>query len=93
MNRFSKILSCGQLMHCLHSGNAIHIYTFNSLPFDKILDWSKFKAYADNKINVTEKLKFVLGSVENIVGKGKNAGTSILSFSYNVFKGLLIQGR
>ena len=26
---------------------------FNSLPNDKISDWSKFKAYADDKINVT----------------------------------------
>ena len=25
-------------------------------------------------MNVTEKLKFVLGGVENIVGKGENAG-------------------
>ena len=30
--------------------------------------------------------KFVLGSVENIVGKGKNAGISIFSFYLNVFK-------
>ena len=47
----------------------------NSLPNDKILDWSKMKAFADNKKkNVTEKLKFVLGRVENIVEKGGNAG-------------------
>ena len=45
-----------------------------SLPNDKILDQSKLKAFADNKINVTEKLKFVLGRVENIVGKEENAG-------------------
>ena len=32
------------------------------------------KAFADNKINVTEKLKFVLGRVENSVGKGENVG-------------------
>ena len=32
------------------------------------------KAFADDKINVTEKLKFVLGQVENIAGKGENAG-------------------
>ena len=32
------------------------------------------KTFADNKINVTKKLKFVLGKVENIVGKGENAG-------------------
>ena len=46
---------------------------FNSLPNDKLLDWSKLKAIADVKINVTEKLKFVLGRVEN-TGKGENAG-------------------
>ena len=47
---------------------------YNSLPNDKILDWSKLKAFADNKINVTEKLNFLLERVENIVGKGENAG-------------------
>ena len=46
----------------------------NSLPNDKILDWSKLKAFADDKIKATEKLKFGLGRVENIVGKGENAG-------------------
>ena len=32
------------------------------------------KAFADDNINIAEKLKFVIGRVENIVGKGKNAG-------------------
>ena len=32
------------------------------------------KAYADDKINVTQKLNFVTDRVENIVGKGENAG-------------------
>ena len=58
------------------------ITPFNSLPNHKILDWSKLKAFADNKINVTEKLKFVLKRVENILGKGENAG----NLSQNVFK-------
>ena len=49
-------------------------YTVHSLQNDKILDWSKMKAFADDKINVTEKLRFVLEKVENIVGKGENAG-------------------
>ena len=31
------------------------------------------KELSANKINVTEKLKFVLERVENIKGKGKNA--------------------
>ena len=46
----------------------------NSLPIDKFSGWSKLKAFADNKINVTEKLKFILGRVQNIVGKGENDG-------------------
>ena len=45
-----------------------------SLPNDNILEWFKLKALADDKVNVSEKLKFVLGRVENIVGKGENAG-------------------
>ena len=44
------------------------------------------KAFADDKINVTQKLKFVLWKVENIVGKEENAGYSIFFFSHNVFK-------
>ena len=38
------------------------------------LDQSKFKELADDKINATEKLKFVFGMVENIFGKWRNAG-------------------
>ena len=29
----------------------------NSIPNDKVLDWSKLKVFTDDKINVTEKLK------------------------------------
>ena len=43
-------------------------------PNDKILDLSKMKAFADDNLNLNEKLKFALGRVENIVGKGENAG-------------------
>ena len=60
-----KPLNC-----CLSYG----LFLFNSLPYDTILDWSKLKAFADDKINVTEKLKVLLERVENIVGKGENAG-------------------
>ena len=70
---------------------------FNSIPYKKILDWSKMKAFADSKINVTEKKKFVLGSVETIEEKEKNKKkekkmlvTSIFSFSHNVLKRFLI---
>ena len=43
--------------------------SFNSLPNDKILELSKLKVCANDKISVTEKLQFVLGRIENIVGK------------------------
>ena len=45
---------------------------FNSFPNNKIIDWSKFKAFADDKINET--LKFLLGREDNIVGNGENSG-------------------
>ena len=49
-------------------------FTVNSLPNDNFLDWSKLKAFADTNLSFAEKLKFVLERVENIVGKGENAG-------------------
>ena len=58
-------------LNLIESQNAI----CNSLPNNKILDWSKFKfkAFADDKICVTQILKFVLRRAKNIVGKGENA--------------------
>ena len=47
---------------------------FNPLPNNIILDWSELKAFVDDKINVTEKLKFVLKRLENIVEKEENVG-------------------
>ena len=35
------------------------------LPNDKFLDWSKLKAFADDKINVTQKQNIYLGQGEN----------------------------
>ena len=46
----------------------------NSLPNNKFIDWFKLKAFADDKINLNKKSEFVFGRVENIVGKGENAG-------------------
>ena len=40
---------------------------------------SKLKAFAGDKINVSEKLKFVFSRAENTVGKGKMLVTSIFS--------------
>ena len=59
---------------------------FNPLPQNKFLDWSKLKAYADNKINVTKWLKFVLERAENILGKEGNAGSQHFLLSQQCFQ-------
>ena len=48
--------------------------SFNSLPDNKILDWSKFKAFADYLFRVARMMISVVERVENIVGKRENAG-------------------
>ena len=60
----------------MKSGNPelLNDNVFNTLPHNKILGQSKLKAFADDKINVSGKLKFVLQRVENIAEKGENAG-------------------
>ena len=54
-------------------------FGIKSLPNDKFLDWSKLKAFADDKRIKTQKLKFMSERVENIVGKGKKY--CLLAFS------------
>ena len=45
-----------------------------TLPNNKILDWSKSKAFADNKTNIAKMIISLSDRVENILGKGENAG-------------------
>ena len=48
--------------------------SLNSLRNDKTLDWSKLNAPADDKIKVLKLMIPDFDRVENIVGKGENAG-------------------
>ena len=41
---------------------------------NSLSDGSNFKAFAADRILMTQKLKFVLGRVEKILEKGENAG-------------------
>ena len=70
-------------------------YDLNSLPNDKIVDWSKFKALADDKIYVTQNLNFVLEKLENILGRKRRKYwlAEFSLFSQNVFKSPISQGR
>ena len=56
------------------SSMVMHEVIINPFLNHKILDWSKLKALTDDKVHVTQKLKFVSNRVENIVGKVENAG-------------------
>ena len=60
------------MIHFLHCAYAT--LNLDSLPNNKILDWSKLKAFAEDKMNVTYELKFVSERIENIFGKEENAG-------------------
>ena len=62
-------------MSCINKSKLCdrRLFSFNSLPNGKILDYSKLKAFADNTLKVYQKLKFALGRVENIVAKEENA--------------------
>ena len=48
--------------------------SYRSLANDKILNQSKLKSIADDKINVIQKVNFDLRRIENIVRKRENAG-------------------
>ena len=49
------------------------MYVVHFISKQKIIDCSSLKAFADNKIFVTEKQNFNLEMVGNIVGNGENA--------------------
>ena len=67
--------------------------TFNPNPLDKILNQTKLKAFAVDKLKITKMIISVFDRVENSVGKGEIAFASNFSFSHNVFKRLLSQTR
>ena len=71
----------------------------NLNPFQnyKILDLTKLNAFADDKINVAKMMFSVFDRLENIVGKGENAGYQHflpfpLCFQKATFLGLLRVG-
>ena len=51
--------------------------SFNSLPNDKILDLTKLKAFADNKLYDTKMMISLFDREEKTEGKGENAGIEL----------------
>ena len=62
------------------------ILLHNSLQNYKMLHSSKLNAFADNSLNVVQRMDIVLDMVGNIVGeKGENAGYHEVHFSIHKF--------
>ena len=68
---FIKVVKSRDCVIELNKGLPVCI---NPLPNDKILNWFKLKAFADVNLKVIQRMINVVDSVENIVGKGENAG-------------------
>ena len=54
-----------------------------------ILVQSKLKAFADGKLKVIQKKKFILDKIENIVGKEENAGYQQGHWKFEVKDGVV----
>ena len=84
----------GSMVRVVQSQDCVMKGLVNSLPNNIFLDQSNLKDFAEDKINVTYVTNFVPGRVENIVGKGENAGYQhFLLFPHYVFKRSLCQIR
>ena len=64
----------------------------NPLTDYKILDRTKLKAFADDKLNVTKMIIFVFNRAENIVGKEKLLVQAISPFPTIFSKGFFPRG-
>ena len=62
----------------LNLDNSKIVSFVNSSPNDKILDMTKMKAFADDKISAAQMMISVLKRVENTMGKGKKCCLGVL---------------
>ena len=62
----------------------------NSLANNEILEVTKLKASADDKLNFAKMAIFLFYRVENTLGKGENAGYHHFLFSHSIFQSLLL---
>ena len=72
-NVFKRLISQGRQKSGL-CGKELTEIIFNSSPNNKILDWTSLKAFADDISDVAKIMISLKDRVENIVGKGYNAG-------------------
>ena len=71
---------------------AVWVFKLNSLQDDKIMDFAKLKAFADDKLNVAKVMFSVNNRIENIVGKGENAGNQYFLLFPQCLRAFLSEG-
>ena len=59
-----------------------------SLPYHKMLDWSKLKGFCRQHIKIIKMMISIFDRVENTVGKRENAAFQYFFFSFSVFQSL-----
>ena len=67
------MVCCLQFVFSFFQKHYPHV-TLSTLPNNSFVDWTKFKAFADKILNAAKIMISVFDGVENIVGKGENAG-------------------
>ena len=65
----------------------------NLLPNDKILDRTKLKAFADDKLNVAKMMFSLFNKIVNTAGKGENASYKHFLLFHGIFQSPLLSGR
>ena len=74
------------------SANASNFYQSKILSFGKISGFHKLKAFAEDKLNVTQDIKVVFHRIENIVGKERKCWLPAFSSFPTMFSnGLFLQ--
>ena len=76
--------------------NMILFNILNSLPHDKIPDWSKLKAFADDKLDLIKIIKSLFDRLKNTVGEKKRRKCWLPTcspFTTVVFQSLFSWGR
>ena len=62
--------------------------SLNSSPDDAILGLPTLRAFADDKLNVTQNVEVIFHRIENILGKEENAGYQHFLLFLQCFKSL-----
>ena len=92
--QFLLFPQCFQKACFLRASKGVTVWEWvNCLPNNKIWAVTKLKAFADDKFNTAEMLMSVFHRVENILGKGKNAGYQHFLLFPQCLQRLHFQGR